>query len=230
MTAFPGFPKEGLKFLIDLKANNNRDWFKANKSDFVDHIQIPAQAFVIAFGTELGKSFPNIVYDPTLRGTGSIMKIYRDVRFSKDKTPYKTYLGLRFWEGPSRKEMYSGFFVWLDPSGAGLHVGHYMFSKDYLADYRSAVDNQDMGEELDHILGTLQPDNKIGGEQYKRVPSGYPSDHPRGELLKYKGLHISSPGFSPELVTSPDFLPLCIEKALKLAPLHRWLVKVKADS
>ena len=86
---FEGFPKEGFKFFRDIKANNNREWFQEHKQEYIDYLQDPAVAFVIALGERLKSDFPGISYDTRTNGAGSVMRIYRDIRFSKDKSPYK---------------------------------------------------------------------------------------------------------------------------------------------
>ena len=122
MAEFPGFPQQALQFFKDIAQNNNKEWFTLHKEEYTRHVQGPVQDFVIVLGAELQALSKEMVFDPSLRGSGSIMRIYRDIRFSKDKIPYKSYQGIRFWEGPSRKEMYSGLFIWFDDSGAGLHL------------------------------------------------------------------------------------------------------------
>ena len=116
MSNFTGFPKAGLQFLTDLAANNNRDWFQAHKSDFQNHIQKPAQNFVMDLGEQLQTISSQIRYDTKLSGSGSIMRIYRDIRFSEDKTPYKTHIGIVFWEGAGKKTENPGFYIGFDAS------------------------------------------------------------------------------------------------------------------
>jgi len=96
---FSGFPEEGLQFLTDLGQNNDRDWFDARKQTYTDTIVSPALAFVEALGERLQIISPHIQYDTRTNGAGSLMRIYRDTRFSADKRPYKTWVGIRFWEG-----------------------------------------------------------------------------------------------------------------------------------
>ena len=100
---FYGFPREGVQFLEDLAHNNNREWFEAHRQDYREHLLAPAQSFVIALGQELKSISSAIEYDTRTNGSGSIMRIHRDVRFSKDKTPYYTYLRVVFWEGGHKK-------------------------------------------------------------------------------------------------------------------------------
>ena len=102
MTEFNGFPKETVKFLKNLAKNHKRDWFNEHKGDFDAYVTEPARGFVDAMGTRLMEIAPGIIAEP--RVNGSIFRIYRDTRFSKDKTPYKTHLGIFMWEGEGPKK------------------------------------------------------------------------------------------------------------------------------
>lgn len=226
MADFEGFPQQAVQFFAEIAENNNRDWFEEHKEEYIRYVQQPAQDFVMVLGAKLKVIAPGISFEPSLSGTGSIMRIYRDIRFSKDKSPHKTYLGLRFWEGPGRKQAYSSLFIWLDKSGAGIHLGQHMFSKEFLLAYRNAVADPQTGAELEEALEAIRPHAEIGGDRYNRVPRGFPKEHPRAELLKYKALYASSGHISPEVVTSPDFLPGCAGSFEALLPLHNWLVQV----
>jgi uncharacterized protein (TIGR02453 family) len=226
MTIHTGFPIEALQFFKDIEKNNNKAWFEAHKEEYARSVQQPAQEFVMMLGARLQELSPGISFDLSLSGSGSIMRIYRDTRFSPDKTPYKTYLGMRLWEGPGYKDAFSGLFIWLDYNGAGIHLGQHMFSKEYLTAYRDAVADPEQGAALETALETAARHAKIGGEQYVRVPQGYPPEHPRADLLKYKALYATSERISPDTVTGPDFLPCCVSYFEDLLPLHRWMVDV----
>ena len=120
---FAGFPQEGLNFLASLTDNNDRNWFNANKQTYLDNIVAPAVTFVETLGDRLQFISPHIQYDTRTNGQGSLMRIYRDVRFSKDKSPYKTWVGVRFWEGAGKKTECPGFFLWFESNKAGLYTG-----------------------------------------------------------------------------------------------------------
>jgi uncharacterized protein (TIGR02453 family) len=224
--AFTGFPAQGLQFLQDLARDNNRDWFQAHKDDYLNFVLAPAQAFVVALGERLRSLSPEIDYDAKSGGGGSIMRIYRDVRFSKDKRPYNTHVGMVFWEGRLKRMENPGFFVGVEPTGAGVYVGQHLFSKPQLDVYRQAVVDEDLGSDLAKALVSLQDagDYAIGGSHYKKVPPGYDPLHPRAELLKFNGLHASSRPIPPEQVQSPDFVEVCYRHCQNMSPLHRWLV------
>jgi uncharacterized protein (TIGR02453 family) len=227
---FQVFPPETIQFFRDLEANNNRDWFMEHKRDFIDYVQTPAVAFIGSMGTRLQVIAPNIIADLRTNGAGSLMRIYRDVRFSKDKTPYKTNLGIIFWEGAGKKTENPGFYFHLASNELSLYCGVHMFTKEVMTKYRTFVDNEHHAEELSEIMAAIQAEGcQVGGDQYKRVPTGFKVDHPSAELLKYKGLHASIRDLAPDLITKPDFMDYTFEKWRIMAPLHQWLVKLAAE-
>lgn len=229
--AFSGFPKDGLRFFREVAANNNREWFQEHKQDYLDNLQAPALAFLVEFGEKLKVIVPGIRYDTRTNGAGSLMRIYRDIRFSKDKSPYKDHLGINFWEGAG-KQGNPGFHFWMDASGAALYGGFHGFPRPFLAAYREAVAGEQLGSRLEKIMAELEskPGFAVGGEQLKRVPPGYSKDHPRGDLLRYKGLYARGPKLEPAELQSADLVDTCLEHARVLAPLHRWFVQVNQQT
>ena len=177
---FSGFPKETLQFYADLKDNNYRDWFNERKDYYQEFVLKPAQAFVVAFGERLKGISDGITYDTRTNGRGSILRIHRDIRFSKDKTPYNTRLRFRFSEGVGEKGGYPGFFFGMDETGGHLLGGLWKFAKPTLDSYREAVANDKSGTSLAKLVEELkaQPGFEIGGEHYKRVPRDYDENHP----------------------------------------------------
>jgi uncharacterized protein (TIGR02453 family) len=228
MPSFPGFPNEGLQFLEGLAHNNNREWFEAHKADYHAYLIEPAQAFVVALGERLKLLSPEIVYDTRANGSGSIMRIYRDLRFSKDKTPYNANLRVVFWQGAGKKTENPGFFFGMDAHGAALYGGMYSFPKPVLTAYQAAVGGEKGGAELEAALASLKSagDYEIGGERYKRVPRGYDPDHARADLLRYKGLYARSPQIEAPVLVTPEVIEVCFEHCRVMAPLHHWLVGV----
>lgn len=225
-STFKGYFPETIQFFADIKENNNKPWFEAHKKDYQKYVVEPTKAFILAMGQRLEGLSPAIQYDTRTNGSGSMMRIYRDVRFSKDKSPYKTWLGVIFWEGTGKKTDCPGFYFGLGADGAGVHAGLHGFPKPFLAAYREAVVDDILGEELKTILATMPSAYTISDKHYKRVPRGYDKEHPRADLLLYKSLVASAPGFSPNVVTSPDLLDACFENYRQMAPLEQWLAKV----
>lgn len=222
---FRGFPEEAFAFYRQLAENNNREWFQAHKSDYEDYVLLPASAFVVALGSRLKERNGTIHYDPRTNGQGSIKRIYRDLRFSKDKTPYKTNLGIRFWQGVKGGSGPSpGYFMHLEVSGADLYSGIHGFPKPVLTAYRAAVDRESTGAQLEAVLSDLRGARyEVGGEMLKRVPREYDPDHARAPLLRYKSLHARGPHISPDVVTSSDLVATCLTQCETMAPLNDWL-------
>src|SRR5262249_39822409 len=158
------------------------------RDDYEQAFLAPAQAFVQALGPRLRKIDPGVNAEP--RVNGSIMRINRDIRFSKDKSPYKDHLDLWFWSGDRKGWDCSGFFFRLTPErvmgGAGLHG----FAPPVLARYRAAVLDPKRGEALARVVASVRKAGyEVGTESYKKVPAGAPADHPRAALLRHGGLH-----------------------------------------
>lgn len=227
VTEFNGFPKETIEFYRQLEHNNNRTWFEAHKQEYLEYVQKPSLTFITAMGERLKAISPMIVYDTRTNGAGSLMRIYRDIRFSPDKTPYKTNLGIVFWEGEGKKSENPGFYFHVAPYGIGFYSGMYGFNKQMLNAYREAVIDDTLGVELVEMIDKMQSlDYETGGEHYKRVPRGINPDHPRADLLKYNTLYASITDLNPELMTQPEFMDVAFGHWKNMAPLHRWLVQV----
>lgn len=225
---FIGFPEEGLRFLAELKENNYREWFNDRKNDYHELLVKPAQSFVVSLGKRLSTISENIIYDTRTNGSGSILRIHRDIRFSKDKTPYNTRLRLRFWEGPGAKKERPGFFIGLDETGGGIHGGIYSFPKPLLDKYRESVLDDDSGMKLVNAVDKMRSlkGYRIGGQHYKRVPRGYDEDHPRADLLRFNALYASSPQIPVSVLKKPELVDVCIESIQRMLPIHEWLVEL----
>jgi uncharacterized protein (TIGR02453 family) len=227
---FLGFPQEGMRFLADLRENNNREWFEAHKETYREQVLAPAQDLAFALGERLKKDIsPGIVYDTAANGSGSVLRIYRDLRFSKDKRPYNTHVRLVFWEGARKKMENPSFFVRINPDGAGVYSGIHVFPKPVLAAYREAVVDEQLGSELASAIAAVKRAGPyaVGGKHYKRVPRGYAAEHPRADLLRYNGLwaHTTDP-VNPAAIVTTDLIEVCLEHCRNMAPLHHWLVQV----
>jgi uncharacterized protein (TIGR02453 family) len=222
--AFKGFPKETLSFFRGLTRNNDKQWFEKHRSEFDESVIAPAREFVEAMGERLQDIAPGIHADP--RTNGSIFRIYRDTRFSKDKSPYKTHLAIFFWEGDRPKMECPGFYLHLEPENLMLGGGIYMFQKDQLAEYRRSVDDDKLAGKLEKALrGHVKKScDATHMEPYKRVPKGFDPDHPRADLLKLKGVTLGADLGIPASLHTKRFLDYAYKRFEKMAPLHRWLV------
>jgi uncharacterized protein (TIGR02453 family) len=228
MSEFSGFPEETVIFYQELARNNSREWFEAHKADYKKFVITPAQHFVLAMGARLQILSPNIVADTRLNGAGSIFRIYRDTRFSLDKSPYKTFLGILLWEGNRKKTENSGFYFQLSPDRLMLGVGIYMFTKPLVKLYRDAVIHPEYGMTLrEAIEGVMAVEGyQIGGKRYKRIPNGYDAKHRNAEFLLHNGLHVSTESAIPDELYSEALLDYCFERFKDMAPIHHWLVSV----
>lgn len=227
---FPGFPKETLRFYRDLGHNNNRAWFEAHKQDYLDNILAPAHDFVLAMGPKLQTLSPFVGYDAATGGRGSIHRIYRDIRFSKDKTPYKTNLGMLFWLGERKSQSVTpGFWIQVDKDGGQIYAGVYEFTSEEVRKFRETVDDGKKGAALKRLIMAVEKHAgfSVGGETYKRVPSGYDPNHPRANLLRYSALYIVGPPIKPAVVVSPEFMEVCFAQCKIMFGLTEWLMEFK---
>jgi len=227
-STFNGFPKECVKFYEELKRNNTREWFSERKPDFDNYVTAPARDFVFEMGKRLKEISPAVNADPRLNG--SIFRPYRDTRFSKDKTPYKTHLGIFFWEGEGPKMDCPGYYFHLEPPHMMLGAGNHCFSKPLLEAYRDSVVDPKHGAALVKALKTVEKrgDYAIGMKHYKKTPRGYDSRHPNAELLLYNGLTAAVTMPIPRELYSAELLDLCFARFKDISPVVEWLVEMAA--
>jgi uncharacterized protein (TIGR02453 family) len=225
---FSGFPRQTVTFLRGLAAHNEREWFAAHRADYETAVMEPARAFVTAMGGRLKRLTPGIRFDP--RANGSLFRIFRDTRFSPDKSPYKTNLGILFWEGRGPRMGCSGYYVHLEPPVLMLGAGLYIIPRPLLERYRRAVADPEYGTELAAIVRKLsaRPGYTLGGEHYKRVPAGYDADPAAAGLLRHAGLYAGWEGPIPPELHSAALVEFCWEKFKPMEPLHRWLATLVA--
>ena len=228
---FSGFPREGLEFLSELATHNDRTWFEAHKNTYQEMLLEPAQAFVVALGSRLQEISKDIHYDTRTDGRGVLMRIHRDIRFSQDKSPYNTHLRGMFWEGKRKKNESPAFGFHIDATGMSLMTGVFRFTPTMLEVYRQAVSEDSTGSELEKIIEDFrkQAIYEIGGEQYKRVPSGYDPDQKHADLLRYGGLYAFSPRIEVKDVLTPALVDICYMHFQRMSSLYRWLMKMSAE-
>ncbi len=223
---FKGFSKETLSFYRRLKRNNNKTWFDGHKGEYEQHVMEPAKAFVVALGDKIRESIPGIMADPKINR--SIFRIYRDTRFSPDKTPYKTHLALFLWEGGLSRMECPGFYFHLEPTKLFLGSGLYMFSPKILSRFRKAVVDPKRGPQLANIIKKVDraKDIQLGDTHYKRIPSGFDAQHPNATLLLYNGLHVWQETSLPDEIYSEKLVQFCWKKYRPHLDLHQWLVSL----
>ncbi|NQU67524.1 MAG: DUF2461 domain-containing protein [Candidatus Marinimicrobia bacterium] len=222
---FTGFKQETLHFYSKLSQNNNRDWFQSHQDIYRKFVLNPAQQFVIELGQRLASFSPEVVFDLRLNGSGSIFRINRDIRFSKDKSPYKTFLGILFWSNFGRKTGSPGYYFHLEPEGLFLYSGIHGFTKIQRDKFRSAVTDKTSGTELVHAVNQISKSGEysIGGKNLKRFPPGYPNDQPSSEYLLFTGLHAGINTGIPKEFESSDLIDFCFRHFQAMSPIYDWL-------
>lgn len=223
---FVGFPRETVEFYRVLAVNNSKTWFDAHKADFEKSVLTPARDFVFEMGKCLSEISPGVIADP--RTDKSIFRPYRDTRFSKDKTPYKTHLGIFFWEGNRAKMECSGFYFHLEPPDLMLAAGIHCFSKVLLARYRDSVVHPTYGPRLAKAVKAVQKEKGffVGGVHYKKTPRGYDADHENAEFLLHNGLYAWCTTPIPDELHSRKIVSYALDRFKVMLPVHRWLVEM----
>ena len=211
------FPVAGLDFLRDLDANNNKEWFHANKKRYEHSLKLPGRALVDAVNGELSAISPSHV---TPAGK-AISRINRDIRFSKDKTPYNVKLWAGFHDASQPKGASAGYYFGFGLEDVGVGAGAWMPPKEYIGPLRAHI--AEHHADLEAILADLPSEyTELKGEKYKRVPKPFPPDHPAGEWLKHKGFHIGR-SMPLDVVTTENFVPLIGQAFRELKPLVDFL-------
>ena len=200
MGAFAGFGPATLGFLAELRDNNDRDWFKANKARYEDCVQEPALDFIVAIGERLPALSKHLVAVPKRSG-GSLMRVYRDTRFSKDKTPYKTNIGIQFRHEQGKDVHAPGLYFHLDNDECFLGVGMWHPDRDALAAIRAAMVDRDAAWQRVVSAKTFQDVFELGGASLKRAPRGFPPDHRHAVDLRRKDI-IGIRRMAPESAAS----------------------------
>lgn len=221
---FNGFSKETIQFFKDLKQNNDKAWFDKNRDTLETFVMEPAKQFVIQMGSMLQNLRPDLYFEP--KTDKSIFRLHRDVRFSKNKLPYKTHLAFLFWEGPRKKMENPAFYFHIEPDQIIIAAGMYHFSPPALKAYREAVVSDRLGPALETAIKNIKNNGySIGKSHYKKVPRGYDSEHPRAELLRYNGMGTMKTAPLPQDLYSEDLVHYCFEKYTKMLPLFEWLIE-----
>jgi uncharacterized protein (TIGR02453 family) len=204
-------------FLKDLTDNNNREWFQANKERYVAEVEEPFLRFVGDLGGKLRKVAPRIVADPRKQG-GSMFRIYRDTRFSKDKSPYKTWIAAHFRHeaGADDKERsVPGYYVSLQLGTSHAGGGIYHPLPDDLTKIRERIVAKPKE------WAAVRDGVELRGEALKRPPAGYAADHPFVEDLRRKD-HYAMTELKEREVIAADFDEKFVAACARVAPLMKF--------
>jgi uncharacterized protein (TIGR02453 family) len=215
----PSFTPKSLSFLRSLKRNNDREWFRARKDEYELHVRAPMVAVIERLAVDFGRFAPELDASPNR----CIYRIYRDTRFSADKTPLKTHIAASFrWRGLP-KHRGAGLYFEVTPGWVWMGGGFYAPEPADLARIRQHI--SDTHPELDRLARApafRRTFQALEGEQLTRIPRGFAKDDPAGAYLKYRNF-LAGREFPPTLATSAAFYPTLLGTFRAVMPIVRFL-------
>ncbi len=207
------------RFLRDLQENNDREWFQANKDRFESEVRQPMLAFIMALGDPLQRLNKHFLADPRPLG-GSMFRIVRDTRFSKDKSPYKTNVGAQFRHRECPRDVHSpGFYLHLEPGGCFVGAGLWHPDADSLRKVRERIVSHSKDWQALAKAGL-----EVHGDTLQRVPQGFDAKHPLAEALKLKDFYTDT-ALAERDLCAPDFLERFVGICRSNLPLMAFLTK-----
>jgi uncharacterized protein (TIGR02453 family) len=212
--------KSTLDFLTAVKCNNNRDWFIANRPSYLD-----AKDNFESFVQEVIDRI--ILFDPIMKGLEAkscVFRINRDIRFSNDKSPYKSHFGAFIVKGGKQNgDKYAGYYFHIEPGASILAGGAYTPPAPWLSAIREKIsDNADEFIKITRTKDFIKYFGSIDGEKLKTAPKGYPKDHPHIELLKFKSYLVVN-NAADKLVLSKDYMDHVVNVFKAMKPLNDYL-------
>jgi len=214
---FPGFPKAGLAFLRSLKRNNRREWFQPRKEVFDTQLKAPMTTLVEAVNAALLEFAPDHITDPAK----AIYRIYRDTRFSSDKTPYKTHIAAVFPRRGLDRHSSAGFYFHISTESVGLAAGAYMPGPEQLRDVRAwLAENHTMFRRA--ARGPEKLWGKLQGSALTRNPKGFDPEHPASDLIRMKQW-VYSVELDIKLAATPQLLGELTKRFRVAAPVIAML-------
>ena len=218
-TGFPGFSTEAMRFLMALKKNNKREWFQPRKHIYEEQWKAPMAALVTALHSEMAKFAPEYIQDPAK----TVSRIYRDTRFSKDKTPYKTYVSAVFRRRGLSKDGSAQFYMHVEQKEIVIAAGVYMPNPDELRAIRGHLaENHVEFEKLCRSAKVRSLLGELKGEQLTRPPKGFPCEGPAADLLRRKQFYFSA-RLEPELAATPKLFPEILQRLKASMPILEFL-------
>lgn len=212
-------------FLRELTADNNREWFVAHRVDYERHLREPALRFITDVGPALGDISPHLLADPRKVG-GSLLRIQRDVRFSPDKSPYRTYLGIHFRHEQWRETHTPSIYLALRPRGSYLGVGSWRPDGETARAVRLAIaDRADVWEKATRAEAFGKVFTLVG-DQLKRPPRGFDPAHPLIDDVRRKDF-AGATSLTQTQIASDDFLERFVDYSRGATPLLEFLCQAK---
>ena len=212
-------------FLRDLAANNDKRWWDENKDRYLASVREPALDFIVDFGEKLGAISPHFRSDTSINGSGSLMRPYRDIRFSTDKTPYKTNVGIQFRHEAGRDVHAPGFYLHLEPSRCFAGSGLWTPPTEVARQIRQAISDDPRGWSAAAHGNSFEEKWSLGEhdeDRLRRIPSGLDPNHPHADDLRLKSF-VAGTRLTQKEVTSPDFADRLLKSFKETAPLTRFL-------
>ncbi len=221
MTTKSYITPELFTFFRELQENNNREWFQANKKRYETQVRGPLLEFITDFGLRLAEISPHYVADARKSG-GSLFRINRDIRFSKDKSPYKTHAGVQFRHESGKDAHAPGFYLHLEPGGVFGGVGIWQPDNQTLTKIRDKIVEAPEKWERLKTEEAFASMFTLGGDSLKRAPKGYDPDHPLIEDLRRKDF-IASTQFTEEETCQSEFIEQFADSCRRAAPFVGFL-------
>ena len=217
------FTPDLFRFLSELTLHNNRDWFQENKERYERSVRDPFLRFVAELGPRLKKISPYFVADPSPVG-GSMMRIYRDIRFSKDKTPYKTAVAAHFWHAKGTEGATPAFYLRLQPGNSSAGGGIWRPEPGALKRIRNAIAED--GKTWKRIKDGREFRSSCGmtGESLKRPPPGFDADNPFIDDIKRKDFATTAP-LDDRRVATASFMDDLLDSFATTSPFLKFLTK-----
>ncbi len=220
MAIFKGFPRDTVHFLEDLHENNNRDWFAENKQSYEEHFLAPALEFIAAMAKPLEKAAPLLVASPKKSG-GSLMRIYRDTRFSKEKVPYKTNIGIQFRHECGKDIHAPGVYVHISPEEFFVGAGMWRPDAAALKQIRAHIDHN-RAQWTKMLKAKAFSQYELYDDRLKTAPRGIDKSHPMLDFLRLKSFIVMKP-LGRRDVESPDLVKNTIAFIRQTKPLMATL-------
>ena len=222
--SFVHYPKKSLGFLREIRKNNNKEWFESHKEEYTQLILEPSRAFVEEMGEHLQALVPTINAIPKINQ--SLFRIYRDTRFSKDKTPIKSKVGVIFWQGNDIRMQSSCFYLHFSPQELLAASGIRTFDPDLLAAYRDYIKVDAHREALHNILENLKAKGYvIEAPGYKRLPRGFEKEMSLEYLARMKAVAVYHT-LPAATISKKSFIPELFKHYEQFLPLQEWLYEM----
>lgn len=205
---FRGFGPDAPTFYVDLEANNSKAWFDEHRDVYEKQVRRPMEQLLADVAEEFGDH-------------AKVFRPNRDIRFSKDKSPYKLHCGAVVGDGVPGSPVY---YAHVSADGLLAASGYHQMSRDQVQRFLAAVDDEVTGPELEAMVAAARDDGAtVGGSELKTSPRGYPNDHPRVELLRHKGLTLSRSWAPFKWLQTREALVRITDLWHETAPINAWL-------